>query len=461
MKSFLSLFVFLFAAAVHAASASGDRLLVLLDDVAEKDAYSTFLGDLEGRGFKIDYETPKSENLHLFHLGERVYDHILIFPTKVKSLGPNLTPNTLVKFINAQGNILVTNTASKSVPSSLISLLSELDISLPADRTGLVVDHFNYDTISADESHDVLVLSAPSPLRPGIKDIFGAEADEVLAFPSGVGHVLGSSALLNPVIRASKTAYSYNPKEQGDVVDPDELFAAGEQLSLVSTFQARNSARLALIGSAEMLSDKWFDAEVKKLGGDKVSTWNRAFAKKISGWTFQEIGVLRVNKVEHRLAEPGVESEPNPKIYRVGNNASYSISISEYSWDSWVPFIVPEDDELQLEVSMLSPFLRMNLELVEKTADASTHGRTFMLPDKHGIFNFMVNYKRPFLTNIEDKNTFTLRHMAHDEWPRSYAIVAGWPWILGMFLTFGGFLLFCAVWMYSAPVRPTSTKKTQ
>lgn len=48
MKSFLSLFVLLFAAVVHAASASGDRLLVVLDDVAEKDAYSTFLGDLEG-----------------------------------------------------------------------------------------------------------------------------------------------------------------------------------------------------------------------------------------------------------------------------------------------------------------------------------------------------------------------------------------------------------------------------
>lgn len=42
------------------------------------------LTGVSARGFKIDYETPKSENLHLFHLGERVYDHILFFPTKVK-----------------------------------------------------------------------------------------------------------------------------------------------------------------------------------------------------------------------------------------------------------------------------------------------------------------------------------------------------------------------------------------
>lgn len=48
MKSFFTLFSLLFAAAVHAISATGgERLLVLLDDVEEKEQYSTFLGDLE------------------------------------------------------------------------------------------------------------------------------------------------------------------------------------------------------------------------------------------------------------------------------------------------------------------------------------------------------------------------------------------------------------------------------
>lgn len=47
MSSLLSLFVFLFAAVVSAISTSGNRLLVILDDVAEKESYSKFLGDLE------------------------------------------------------------------------------------------------------------------------------------------------------------------------------------------------------------------------------------------------------------------------------------------------------------------------------------------------------------------------------------------------------------------------------
>lgn len=36
------------------------------------------------RGFDITYETPKSENVKLFNLGERNYDHVVFLPTKVK-----------------------------------------------------------------------------------------------------------------------------------------------------------------------------------------------------------------------------------------------------------------------------------------------------------------------------------------------------------------------------------------
>jgi dolichyl-diphosphooligosaccharide---protein glycosyltransferase subunit DDOST/WBP1 len=44
----VSLCALLFAAVAHAVSAGGNRLLVLLDDVAEKEGYSQLLGDLEG-----------------------------------------------------------------------------------------------------------------------------------------------------------------------------------------------------------------------------------------------------------------------------------------------------------------------------------------------------------------------------------------------------------------------------
>ncbi|KAF3006971.1 oligosaccharyl transferase glycoprotein complex, beta subunit [Neopestalotiopsis sp. 37M] len=462
MRSLVSFLLLLLAAVAQAVSSSGERLLVVLDDVAEKAEYSKFFGDLEARGFKITYETPKSETLNLFRLGEREYDHLIFLPTKVKGLGPSLTPNVLVQFVNAEGNILVALSSKNPAPTSIVSTLLELDIHLPPDRSGLVVDHFNYDVSSAAEKHDVVLLAAPGPLRPDVQDLFSPAAPngELLAFPSGVGQTLGSGSLLAPILRAPSTAYSYDPKEQTEIVD--DLFAAGSQLSLVTTFQARNSARVTVVGSADMLSDKWFDAKVKKHGTKSaVATLNRDFAKRVSGWTFGETGVLRVNWVEHHLNEEGQSNQSNPEIYRIKNDVTYSISLSEYVWDAWTPFTVPEKDALQLEFSMLSPFHRLPLKPVTTGADSTTYSASFKLPDQHGIFNFKVNHKRPFYSNVEEKATVSVRHFAHDEWPRSFVISGAWPWISGIGATVIGWVAFVAIWLYSKPVQSAETKKTR
>ncbi len=113
---------------------------------------------------------------------------------------------------------------------------------------------------------------------------------------------------------------------------------------------------------------------------------------------------------------------------------------------------------------MLSPFHRLPLKVLssQTTSDAAVYFTSFKTPDQHGIFNFKINYKRPFLTNVEEKNTVTVRHMAHDEWPRSYVISGAWPWIAGIGATVTGWLAFCALWMYSAPVGgKKESKKTQ
>ncbi|KAG5983743.1 hypothetical protein E4U55_007271 [Claviceps digitariae] len=446
MRTILSAVVLLLAAVASAVSTAGNRLLVVLDDVADKDNYKQFFGDLTERGYQISYETPRSDHVKLFHLGERTYDHLVFLPAKVKALGPNLTPNLLLDFINAKGNILVALSSTIPASSSLSSFLSEIDITLPTERTGTVVDHFNYDTVSAAEAHDVLVLDSPTNVRAGLKNYF--ELNGVLSFPHGAGHTLGSGALLTPVVRAPSTAYSYNPKDQAEAVDPEDLFAAGAQLALVSVFQARNSARLAVVGSAEMLQDKWLDASVSRPGGKKTKTANREFAKRISGWTFQELGVLRVNEIDHRLKG---DEQPNPEIYRIKNEVTYKISLSEYIWNRWLPFSPPDSDNLQLEFSMLSPFHRLNLERFAYSDSESYYAVTFTLPDQHGIFNFKVNYKRPFLTYLDEKTTVSVRHMAHDEWPRSYVISGAWPWLSGIAATVSGFVGFCAIWMYSKP----------
>ncbi len=347
-----------------------------------------------------------------------------------------------------------------------------------------MVDHFNYDTASASEKHDVLLLPQGSRLRSDVKNYFAG--DGTIAFPRAVAQELGnSSPLLAPVLRAKSTAYSYNPKDEAEVVE--DPFAVGEQISLVSSMQARNSARFTVFGSAEALENKWFDAIVISVDGKDSKTANREFAKHITAWTFMELGVLKVGRVEHHLSSitgdaAGNDSLAqlgylNPTIYRVKNDVvseplpqaarkrsdcflkTFNIEISEYSYDHLSPLKIDAADALQLEFTMLSPYHRLDLIPISQTRNSTIFSSTFKLADQHGIFSFRVNYKRPFLTNVDIKREVTVRHFAHDEWPRSWEISAAWVWIAGVWITIAGWMAFVGVWLWSEPAYEQSKGK--
>ena len=279
------------------------------------------------RGYEASFESPKSENWSLFRLGERLYDHLLILPTKSRGLGPNLTPQTLIDFINSEGNVIAVVSAESSIPAGLTSFLSELEIYLPSDRGTLVVDHFNYDKQSSPEKHDTLLVSAPDPLRPDLHNYFGGS--DLVAVPKAVGQVLGSSSpLIMPILQARSTAYCYNTLEESDIVE--EPFGIGQQLALISAMQARNSARVVVVGSAEMIEDAWFDTTVKCADNSIKRTGNRDLMTKVFSWAFKELGVLKSGGITHCLNEESTSndliktsyqvSKLSPQIYRIKND---------------------------------------------------------------------------------------------------------------------------------------------
>lgn len=236
-----------------------------------------------------------------------------------------MTPKILLDYVNAGGNVLLGLSSETGTPSAVSSLLLEFDISLTPDKHSVVVDHFNYDAVSAAEKHDVLLVERPRQLRPDVINFFGGEG--TLAVPRAVGQTLGnSSPLIAPILKAPKTAYAYNPKEDADSVE--EPFATGSQLNLISAMQARNSARFTVLGSLEMLQDKWFDTSVKSPSGKTSKSVNREFAKQLTEWTFQEVGVLKVFSVQHYQISTTSKStdnttqigEYNPELYRIKND---------------------------------------------------------------------------------------------------------------------------------------------
>ena len=240
--------------------------------------------------------------------------------------GPALTPKILLEYTNAGGNVLLGLSSESGTPSAVASLLLEFDISLSPDKNSVVVDHFNYDTVSAGDKHDVLLVNRPGSLRSDVANFFGGEG--VLALPRPVGQTLGNaSPLLAPILKAPATAYAYNPKEEGESVE--EPFATGSQLALVSAMQARNSARFAVLGSLEMLQDQWFGASVKSPGSkSNTKTVNQEFARQLTEWTFKEVGVLKVFGIQHHEVSTSTKptanktaiGELNPEIYRIKND---------------------------------------------------------------------------------------------------------------------------------------------
>ena len=90
---------------VQGLSSGGDRLLVVIEEAAERSKYSQLWSDLKGtpllfellstfngclhcvyidRGYTVSFESPKNEKLALLKHGERVYDHIILLPPKSK-----------------------------------------------------------------------------------------------------------------------------------------------------------------------------------------------------------------------------------------------------------------------------------------------------------------------------------------------------------------------------------------
>lgn len=357
-----------------------------------------------------------------------------------------------------------------------------MDLRLSSDRSALVVDHFHHDILSSKEDHDVLVIPRSKALRNDVKNYF--DGDGLLAFPRPVGQMLGtSSSLVLPILSAPESAYSYNGGNNDDKGSIYDSFATGSQISLVSAMQGLNNARITVVGSIESLEDKWFKASVKSnMAQHKVSTVNREFAQQISAWTFQERGVLKVNSAQHYLDDKKAILSPhmineslglNPRVYRVSSDVVcsifrlcsffsrdtplpndsqvFNIELSEYDHDHWAPFALTSSDALQMEFCMLPPYYRLDLAPVSSTANSTTYNTRFTLPDQFGIFSFRINYKRPFLSNIEEKHEVTVRHVAHDENARSFTIRGAWPWITGLWTTIASFVIFSMVWLYSAP----------
>jgi len=245
-----------------------------------------------------------------------------------------------------------------------------------------------------------------------------------LFFLKGIGLSINEVSGLNiGILRGYDTTYSANPDTP---VTDDQVKAIGRDTVLISALQARNNARVVFSGSLLFFSDRF---------ATSVSD-NQYLASEISKWTFKERGLLRATNITHHRKG---ESEP-PPIYTIKDEIVYSVRIEEYNGNAWVPF---QSNNVQLEFSMLDPYLRIPLK-ADKTGLFTT---TFTAPDVYGVFSFKVDYHELGYTSLSLKTIQSVRPFRHDEYPRF--IKTAYPYYLSSMIMLGGVFILFVVLMFT------------
>ncbi|KAJ1984052.1 oligosaccharyl transferase glycoprotein complex, beta subunit [Dimargaris verticillata] len=436
--------------AAWAKSLAGDRTLVLLPDTKDQTVsqYGQFIDSLKGRGFQVTIDAATSSSAKVYEYDERQYDHLVLLVPGAKRFASGLDAKTLVEFVKDGGNVLVG--AGSDFGGAQREFARQLGVEFDV-RGNVVLDHFHYQATGS--------ATDPAQRSQLVTDRFAAVdyilSDEVRqggpVLFQGIGHRIlpgPQETMVWPVLTGYDTTYSFDTMERR-VVQPKDAVLAGTKLNLVSAFQSKNNARVALVGSATMFSNSAFDATVNSEG---MAAGNKQFCHELSQWAFHEKGVLQVQSVAFRkLSDPLTAN--NPSAFRIRDEIEYRIELSHYANDQWRPIQL---SDVQFEAIMLDPYIRKTLTAVDNTPTSTVFAASLQLPDVYGVFTFAVDYRRVGLSSVHHTDIVSILPFKHNEYRRF--IPAAFPYYASSASLLLAFIAFSLVWLYN---REPTEKKAQ
>lgn len=370
--------------------------------------------------FNVTTKAYTDEDLALFVGPEPAYEHVVLLPTTKKAITAKSSFNQhqLLRFLNANGNLVVAGGVQSVIPDDIRGFLNELGI-YPSPKNFQYTDHFNANGENA-------VLGGENLVQ---ENVYGPLVEPVPYVGSAA--LLSNNELLFPIIKGSKT--SFTADIEADAISQDKTWTFGEQGFVAAGFQGLNNARLVWVGAEALLNDE------------------------LLKWAFQKKGVLKLQYVQHYKAdEPSVGSANNNTLYRIKDQVIYVAGVSELVDGKWVPFDAGNgDNRLQLAFKMLDPYQRLTLQFLGPTAanheqalDSNAFFANFTVPDQHGMFTFELDYKRVGLSYLLDKRIVAVRHLANDEYKRSWDISNSWLYVASAGIVVLAWFLFVVNFIY-------------
>ena len=94
---------------------------------------------------------------------------------------------------------------------------------------------------------------------------------------------------------------------------------------------------------------------------------------------------------------------------------------------------------------MLDPYYRVNLEREGK--NSATYSYKFRVPDKLGVYKFVIQHWRYGYTFIDETLEVSIIQFRHDEFPRFLRVA--FPYYTTIFATMAATFLFLVFFLYS------------
>jgi oligosaccharyltransferase complex subunit beta len=203
----------------------------------------------------------------------------------------------------------------------------------------------------------------------------------------------------------------------------------GKSLGLLTLVQGRNNARVAVSGSTDMLSNKFFSA----------AAGNAKIAADVLQWTFRQKSVLRASPLRHRIIET---NEVSPSIYRINDIVEVAVDIAECTENVCKPF---QGKDVQVEFTMLDPHVRTTLK---SSSGNGTFSAVVKVPDTYGVFKWVLDYRRLGYSWLMEEVTVPVRPFRHYEYERF--IAQAYPYYASAASMMAGFFALGFFFLYSA-----------
>jgi len=209
-------------------------------------------------------------------------------------------------------------------------------------------------------------------------------------FFNGIGSTLDTeNPYVFPILRASDSSYSKNAKPDPDATENEESAEfSGQEITLVSGYQSYHNNRAVVSGSTQMCSD-----EVLASSPDNIK-----FCFELTDWAMQESGVLRSKGIKHWETGSAAAGLKNPENYKLEEHVHFEVALELKMAGQWQPF---KADDLDLQFIMLEPYYSVPLE--KDIKNEGTYFYNFRVPQRLGVFRFVVDYKHHGMTYLDEQ----------------------------------------------------------